>query len=104
MVWEGKYKFNYSGIKLTDISYYGKKNTVIQKVSYEYDSNSNLIKVKYPDGKKSISYSWNNHDMISACNTDGYRVKNLAIVKNPKKTVGNKGIRNSRNKGGRYIN
>lgn len=81
-----KYKFNYSGIKLTDISYYGKKNTVIQKVSYEYDSNSNLTKVKYPDGK-SVSYSWNNHDMISACNTDGYRV-NFSYTKNPKRLSG----------------
>ena len=81
-----KYKFNYNGIKLTDISYYGKKNTVIQKVSYEYDSNSNLIKVKYPDGK-SVSYSWNNHDMISACNTDGYRV-NFSYSQNPKRLSG----------------
>ena len=81
-----KYKFNYSGIKLTDISYYGKKNTVIKRVSYEYDSNSNLTKVIYPDGK-SVSYSWNNHDMISACNSDGYRV-NFSYIKNPKRLSG----------------
>ena len=81
-----KYKFNYSGIKLTDISYYGKKNTVIQKVSYEYDSKSNLTKVKYPDGK-SVSYSWNNHDMISVCNTDGYTVK-FSYSQNPKRLSG----------------
>lgn len=81
-----KYKFNYSGIKLTDISYYGKKNTVIQKVSYEYDNNSNLTKVIYPDGK-SVSYSWDNHDMISACNTDGYRV-NFSYCKKPKRLSG----------------
>lgn len=78
-----KYKFNYSGIKLTDISYYGKKNTVIQKVSYEYDNNSNLTKVIYPDGKL-VSYSWDNHNMISACNTDGYTV-NFSYCKNPKR-------------------
>ncbi len=66
-----KYDFNYTGSKLTDISYYGNTDTVIKKVSYEY--NSATSRVTYPDGK-SVSYSWDNNCLISASNTDGYKV------------------------------
>ena len=67
-----KYDFNYSNGMLTDISYYGKSSSVLKKVSYEYDG-SDLKKVTYPDGK-SISYNWNNHNLVSAYNTDNYHV------------------------------
>ena len=66
-----KYDFNYTGSKLTDISYYGNTDTVLQKVSYEYDSTTS--KVTYPDGK-SVSYSWDSNCLTSASNTDGYKV------------------------------
>lgn len=66
-----KYDFNYTDGKITDISYYGNTNTVLKKVSYEHGDN--LTKVTYPDGK-SISYSWDKSCLISAEDTDGYRV------------------------------
>ena len=66
-----KYDFNYADGKLTDISYYGNTDTVLRKVSYEYgDSTSKVI---YPDGK-SVSYNWNTYCLVSAYNTDNYRV------------------------------
>ena len=68
-----KYKFNYTNGKLTDISYYGNTSIVLKKVSYEYDSYSNLKKVTYPDGK-SVKYNYGNHCLVSAYNTDNYNV------------------------------
>lgn len=34
-----------------------------------------------------MSYNWDNHDMISACNSDGYRV-NFSYCQNPKRLSG----------------
>ena len=66
-----KYDFNYTDGKLTDISYYGNTNTVLKKVTYQYDSGSKLTKVTYPDGE-SVKYYYGNQCLVSAYNTDDY--------------------------------
>lgn len=68
-----KYDFNYTDGKLTDISYYGNTNTVLKKVTYQYDSGSKLTKVTYPDGE-SVKYYYGNQCLVSAYNTDDYHV------------------------------
>lgn len=68
-----KYDFNYTDGKLTDISYYGNTNTVLKKVTYQYDSGSKLTKVTYPDGE-SVKYYYGNQCLVSAYNTDNYHV------------------------------
>ena len=68
-----KYDFNYTKGMVTDISYYGTTSSVLAKVSYSYNSDQTLNTVTYPDGK-SVKYSWNNRSLISAVNTDNYRV------------------------------
>ena len=68
-----KYKFNYTKGRLSDISYYGNSSAVLKKVSYQLDNTLNLKKVTYDDGK-SISYSYSGRSIVSAVNTDGYRV------------------------------
>jgi len=68
-----KYDFNYTDGKLTDISYYGNTNTVLKKVTYQYDSGSKLTKVTYPDGE-SVKYYYGNQCLVSVYNTDNYHV------------------------------
>ena len=96
-----KYQFNYDSGKLVNISYYGNTNTVLKKVTYQYDG-ADLKKVTYSDGK-SVSYNWNTHSLISACNTDNYRVNieyNYYLTNRTRRVTGIKEYGSQGTKGG----
>lgn len=76
-----KYVYNYnSSNQLTSIKYYGKGTTVLQTITYTYDSYGNLTQVTYPDGNSVYYTYWTNVSgrenwLKTATDVDGYTVR-----------------------------
>lgn len=76
-----KYVINYdTKARISAINYYGTGTSILNTVSYVYDSNNNMTSAVYPDGK-SVKYAYelaksgDSYQLKSITDTDGYSLE-----------------------------